>query len=208
MQEYFIARASVSELLRHMGEDVRTFFKQEIKLVKAEMSEKVSKVGRDAMVLGIGNLMAGAGSILLLAGLGFLLAFALQTTGLNTLLAACLGFAIIGLAAGALGAAIGIKGIKAISKDSLAPQRTIHTVTGGETSSPDGHEPSAAELHREALDTKHRIGEERKELKGRLTHLTKYSVEHIRKHPLPWSAAALACALAGSYFVGRKFWRT
>jgi len=136
MREYFITSASLTELLQTMGKDVRTFFKQEIKLVKTEMSEKVSKLARDAMVLGLGNLMAGTGSILMLAGIAFLVAYAFQTTGLNPLLAMFLGFLIIGFLVMAVGGAISLKGIKALSKDSVAPLRTLHSVSGIEIETP------------------------------------------------------------------------
>jgi hypothetical protein len=211
MREYFITSASLTELLQTMGKDVRKFFKQEIKLVKTEMSEKVSKLARDAMVLGIGNLMAGTGSILMLAGIAFLVAYALQTTGLNPLLAMFLGFLIIGFLALAIGGAMSLKGIKALSKDSVAPLRTLHSVSGIEieTPSPGTKEPSAAQLHGEALATKQRIGEERRELTHRISalQLKNLAIEQVEKHPLTVGSAALACVLTGGYFIGRKFWR-
>jgi hypothetical protein len=120
-----------------------------------------------------------------------------------------LGFVIIGLLVTTIGAAICVKGIKAISKDSLTPQRTLHTIKGEETPLPAGKEPSSAELHREALTTKQRIGEERQELRDRITpsQLKISAIEHIRNHPLSWGLVALVCALSGGYFIGRKFLR-
>jgi hypothetical protein len=212
MRDYFITTSSMSELLQTMGKDVRTFFKQEIKLVKTEMSERISRVARDAIVLGLGNLMAGTGSILMLAGIAFLVAYAFQTTGLNPLLAMFLGFLIIGFLVLAVGAAMSLKGIKALSKDSLAPLRTLHAVSGVEieTQTPGRKEPSAAQLHGEALATKQRITEERRELTHRISglQLKDLAVEQIKKHPLSFGSAALACVLTSSYFIGRKFWRT
>lgn len=200
----------MGELLHNLNEDVRTFFKQEIKLAKTEMMERVSKLGRDAIVLGIGNLMAGTGSILLLGSIGYLLGYAFQATGMNALLAVFIGFAIIGFLVTVVGAVLSVIGIKAISHDSLKPQRTIQTVRGGETQSPGlaPKEPSAAELHREALATKERISEEGRELTYRIgpAQLKKRAVENIRKHPFSWSSAALACLLTGSYFISRKYW--
>jgi hypothetical protein len=209
MQQYIITRAPLTQLLHNLSEDVGTFFKQEINLLKKEMSEKVSALGRDAMVLGIGNLMAGAGSLLLLASFGFLLAFAFQTAGIHTLLAMFLGFVIVGFVVTVAGAAISVKGIKAISRDSLTPERTIHAVRGGDVLSPAGKEPSAAELHREALATKERIGDERRELTHRISpsQLRERAIEHIRKHSFSYSSAALACGLTGGYFICRKFLR-
>lgn len=209
MREYFITRASIAELLHKLSEDVKTLFKQEILLVKKEMSEKISKLGRDAMILGIGNLMAGAGIILLLQSIGFLLAFSFQATGLNLLLAAFVGFVLVGFVVTLVGAALSIKGIKAISKDSLTPERTIQTIRGGEIPSPGSKEPSAAELHRDALATKQRIGEERRELTLRITpsQLKERAIAQIIRHPLSWSSAALACALTGGYFISRKYRR-
>ena len=209
MREHLITQTSIPELLCHLSGDVKAFFKQELELVEKEMSEKVSKLGRDAMFLGIGSFTAGAGSVLLLAGIGFLLAFAFQTAGVKTLLSASIGFVIVGSLVAIVGAAASVKSIKAVSKASLAPKRTLQTVKGGEGPSPGGKDPSAAELHREALDTKQRIGEERRELTHRLSplQLTRRAVEHVNKHPLSWGSVALAGLLTGGYFIGRKFWR-
>jgi len=209
MQRYFITQASIAELLHNLSEDAKTFFKQEIELVEKEMSEKVSKLGHDAMILGIGNFAAGAGSVLLLAGIGLLLAFAFQTTGLNALLAVFIGFVIVGLLVAVVGVVVSIKGVKAISKDSLAPQRTLDIVKGEEAHLQGGKEPSAAELHHDALATKQRIGEERRELTHRFSpsQLKKRAIEHIGRHPVAWSSVALGGILTGGYFIGRKFWR-
>jgi hypothetical protein len=51
VKQYLITNASIAELLQGMNEDVRTFFKQQVNLLKKEMSDKVSTVARDAMVL-------------------------------------------------------------------------------------------------------------------------------------------------------------
>lgn len=216
MRGHLTSRASLPQLLTDLSDDLRTFFKQETKLLKKEMSEKVSVLRRHAIILGTGNFLAVAGSILLLASIGFLLAFAFQTAGLKPLLAVFLGFVAIGLLVMGAGAVLSIKGFKAISHDSLTPQRTINAVTGAEIPSPsrkepsDAHEePSAAHLHVQALATKQRIDEEQQELRHRMApaQLKKSVIQHIIKHPIPWIGVASVCALTGGYFFNRKLRR-
>lgn len=208
MRDHFITRASVAELLRRLNTDARIFLRDEIKLVKKEISESGSRLGRQAAALAVGGSIVGVGSVFLLASVAFVLAFAFQKIGLNALLAVFLGFVITGLLVTMIGAVIGIKAIKVIktiSKHSLAPHLTMQAFASGETRSRNGPELSVAELHREALAAKIRINEEQQELRNRMdpSQLMKQATGHIRTHPLSWSAAALA----GGYFIGRKLLR-
>ncbi|HEV2319778.1 MAG TPA: hypothetical protein VGV18_08515, partial [Verrucomicrobiae bacterium] len=115
----------------------------------------------------------------------------------------------IGLLVTIIGAVSCAKGIKAISKVSIVPERTLDAVQSSETSASGSMEPAGAGLHQEVLDTRERIGEEQQELKHRISplELTKSAIANVRKHPLSWGSAAVACTLTGGYFVGRRIWR-
>src|SRR4029078_8616983 len=115
-------------LLRELSQQVKTFIRQEVQLAKSEMSEKFSSLGKHTVTLVIGGFAAYAGLIIFLAGLGALLAFAFQSLGVAPLLSAFLGFALIGLIIIAVGSVMLLKGINALKKESLVPQRTMDTI--------------------------------------------------------------------------------
>src|SRR5205823_835197 len=71
---------------------------------------------------------AYAGLIVLLGGLGLLIAFVFANLGWEPLLAAFGGLGIIGLLVIAIGGLLLFKGIKAFSKESIVPQRTMETI--------------------------------------------------------------------------------
>ena len=78
-------------------DETKTFIKEEVQLAKTEISENISRMGRNAVGLVAGGFVAYAGLIVFLAGLGLLLGFAFEKLGLQPPLAAFIGFAIIGL---------------------------------------------------------------------------------------------------------------
>src|SRR6185369_17240299 len=91
-------------------------------------SEKAAYFGRNAVALAIGGFVAYAGFIVLLMGLGWLGAWGLQQAGLQPVLAGFVGLAGVGVLVAVIGVIFLMKGIKAFSKESLAPQKTIHTI--------------------------------------------------------------------------------
>jgi hypothetical protein len=76
----------------------------------------------------IGGFIAYAGVIVLLMGLGWLLGFAFTKAGLEPLLAQFIGLGIVGLLIAGAGTAFLLTAMKAISKESLVPERTVHTL--------------------------------------------------------------------------------
>jgi hypothetical protein len=214
MRNFLIAKTPLKELLDDLKDNVTAFFKEELQLVQGEMSEKVGQFGRDMAILATGGFLAGGGLILLCAGIGLLLASGFESLGVDFTLAAFIGFAIVGIIVMAAGTAFISKGIKALSIGSLAPERTIQTISTPVRTQQTAEilkapEQSSSELHKHVLITKERIREDKEELKYRLSprHLKDVAVRHIKRHPFTWSSAALAGVLAGSVFVGRKFWK-
>src|SRR5437667_3349010 len=97
------SKTSIFGLIGDLKDETKTFVKEEIQLAKAEISEKISCMGRNAVSLAVGGFVAYAGLIIFLGGLGILLAFAFEKLGLDTALAGFIGFAIIGLVAAGVG---------------------------------------------------------------------------------------------------------
>src|SRR5690349_19547716 len=121
-------KTSLRVLVQSLTADIKTFFRQVIELAKAEASEKAAWLGRNTISIAIGGFVAYAGLIVFLIGLGWLAAWALQKAGLQAGLAGFVGLAGIGLLVVLTGAGFVLASLKAFSKESIAPQRTIHTI--------------------------------------------------------------------------------
>ena len=85
------SRLSILGLVRELTDETKTFVRQELKLAKTEMSEKLSALTKNGASVGIGGFIAYAGAIVLLFGLGFLAAWAIHLAGLDALLARACG---------------------------------------------------------------------------------------------------------------------
>src|SRR6478672_4623763 len=115
-------------LLKDFKTEIVVLIKQEIDLAKAEVSEKVSFFGKNAVKLAIGGFVAYAGLIVLLIGLGAVIGFAFEKLGLSTTLANFLGWTIMGLIVIGIGAAFIMKALKAFKTQTLVPEKTIETL--------------------------------------------------------------------------------
>src|SRR5262249_44422819 len=83
---------SIFGLIDDLREDARDLIHQEIRLAKTELSEKVSRLGRNAAYLAIGGVIILLALIFFLLALGFLIAFGFEKLGLSTEIALVLGF--------------------------------------------------------------------------------------------------------------------
>src|SRR5262249_18499753 len=121
-------KTSMLKLFRLLAGDTRTFIRQEIQLIKTEVSEKVSHIGRNAVLLAAGGFIAHAGVIVFLIGLSWLVAWLFEKAGLQPVLAGFIGLAIIGGLVIATGCILLFKGPKTLKEERLVPERTIHTL--------------------------------------------------------------------------------
>src|SRR4051794_30674266 len=87
---------SLFGLIGDFRDEVKTLIREEIELARTEMSEKLSRFGRNAASLAAGAIAAFAGLIILLASLSSLLSFAFEHLGMQRSLAFFLGALIIG----------------------------------------------------------------------------------------------------------------
>jgi hypothetical protein len=116
---------SIVFLLRELRDETTTLVRQEIALAKAEICEKSSRLARNAVYIAAGALLAYTALILALLGFRDLLALALTKAELSPDVAGWLSALIIALVVAAAGAALIIKGKKALADESLVPTKTV-----------------------------------------------------------------------------------
>ncbi|HZV34715.1 MAG TPA: phage holin family protein [Verrucomicrobiae bacterium] len=215
MQNSSFAATSLVGLFRELTSDIKTFIRQETELAKNETLEKVSCFGRNAVTLAIGGVIAYAGLMVFLGGIGFLIAFAFERLGIHPFLAVFAGLGIMGLLVIIAGGVMVLKGVKAISKGSLAPEKTIATIksfkgshTTTATSAPKVETPKRPpqEIQEDVFATEERISEEMEEIAYRTspTGIKDRTVKNMRAHPYAWSGAGLGVGLMGTLLV---WWR-
>ncbi|HEU5397136.1 MAG TPA: phage holin family protein [Verrucomicrobiae bacterium] len=202
-------------LFGELKEQVKAFIREEVELARKEMTEKISTYARHGAVLAAGGFIAAAGFLAFSVAIGLVIGFAFESLGLNPLLAAFCGLAIMGFLMLSVGGIAVLKGIKAISSLSPAPEKTIDTLKqikpGAASPSPEprpAEDPrSSNELHREALGTEQEMAEQKREIAFQLSpqQLKKRTIEHMKTHPLAWAAVASGSLLAGGLVVGRQF---
>jgi len=219
MRNSSFSGTSLFGLFGDLKDETRTLIKEEVKLAKTEIGEKVSRMGRNGASLAVGGFVAYAGLIVFLAGLGALLGYAFQLMGLTGPLAMFLGFAIIGLIAGGIGYAFIAEAIKHFSSESLAPEKTIETLRDLKPTYSDLHatapqpteaapEPkrSSDEIQAAVVATENVMGDTVSEISRRLT--PHYASEQFKgkfhAHPYRWNLIAMGAGLISGIWVQRR----
>jgi len=110
---------SLGELFSDLSRQTTTLVRQEVQLAKTEMSDKVSKVGKDVASMAVGGAIAYAGFLAIVAALIILLA---------EILPWWLAAFIVGVAVAATGYLLIQRGREAMKHDNLAPTQTIETL--------------------------------------------------------------------------------
>ena len=111
---------SLGELFSDLSQQTSDLIRQETRLAKAELSEKLAGFGRHAMLIGAGAAFALAAVVALAAAVTLLLV----DVGLEPWIAA----AIAAAAMGATGYALAMSGLSAIRNKNIAPVETIHSL--------------------------------------------------------------------------------
>ena len=109
----------VAALLSDLAGETSTLVRQEIALFKAELNEKLGRMG-----VGAGALAAGG----VLAFTGWLALVAAAILGLSIVLAPWLAALIIGIFVIALGAGLALFGKSRLKVDALVPRRTLNSL--------------------------------------------------------------------------------
>ena len=204
--------SSLLGLFRALTGDTRTFIRQEIQLAKTELSEKLSKLGRNAVALAAGGFIAYAGLIVFLIGLGWLLSYAFQSLDLQPALANFIGLAIIGFITIGTGVIFLMKGLHTIKNESLAPEKTIQSLKDFKSvhtdvpESPEAPKPTSEEMQTRVSATEDRMGETLDELGRRLSpsHINAEVKARISANPYRSGLIAMAAGLVSGLFLKRK----
>jgi hypothetical protein len=109
----------VAALLSDLAGETSTLVRQEIALLKAELSGKLTRMGVGAAALAAGAVIAFSGWLALLAA---------AILGLSHVLAPWLSALIIGVVVIALGAGLALFGKSRLKADALVPHRTLNSL--------------------------------------------------------------------------------
>jgi Putative Actinobacterial Holin-X, holin superfamily III len=113
------ADRSITALLSDLASETILLIRQEMALLKAELSEKFGRIGQGATALGAGALIAFSGWLVLLAA---------AVLGLATVVPAWLAALIVALLVLAIGGALVYIGKSRFDADSLTPRRTLRSL--------------------------------------------------------------------------------
>jgi Putative Actinobacterial Holin-X, holin superfamily III len=109
----------VAALLSDLAGETSTLVRQEIALFKAELSEKLTRMGVGAGALAAGGVIAFSGWLALLAA---------AILGLSHVLGPWLSALIIGVLVIAIGAGLALFGKSRLKADALVPHRTLNSL--------------------------------------------------------------------------------
>jgi hypothetical protein len=109
----------VAALLADLAGETGTLLRQEIALFKAELNEKLGRMGVGAGALAAGGLIAFSGWLALVAA---------AILGLSYALAPWLSALIIGLFVLAIGGGLALFGKSRLRADALVPRRTLNSL--------------------------------------------------------------------------------
>ena len=110
---------SVAALLSDLATETGMLVRQEIALLRAELSEKLGRLGLGAGAIAAGGLVAFSGWLVLLAA---------AVLGLSNLVAPWLAALIVGVVVLAIGAGLLFFGKSRLDSEALVPRRTLNSL--------------------------------------------------------------------------------
>jgi hypothetical protein len=110
---------SLGELFSELANETTTLVRQEIQLVRTEMTQKATEAGKDVGMIGAGGALAYAGLLALIAAL---------IIGLGELIPLWLSALIVGLVVVGIGYMLIQRGLTALKQIDPKPQQTIQTL--------------------------------------------------------------------------------
>jgi len=213
MHNTTLSRIPFFSLIGNLRHEVKTLIREEIKLAKTEMSQKAGIFGKNGAFLAIGGLIAYGGALILLTGLGGLLAFFFNRAGMSPLMSIALGLMVMGFAVALLGGAFAMKALSTFKQESLAPEKTIDAIKHNTDKNPakermEEHEAiemkrSPDEIKSDVDTTQDLMKAHVREIKYRLTpgYMGKAFATGVRHHPLRAGLIGAASGLVGFFVV-------
>lgn len=208
-----VRQTSIFDVVRDLRDDIKSLITDEIQLAKTELIQKVSKFSKNGLWLVVGGVLGFTGSLLLLAGLSALLAYAFASAGISTTLAWFLGLLTIGLIVAAVGGIFIMKALKTFSHESISPEKTVESLNEIRGTTPEVQTLPEPELPKRSTDeiqshiafTRNNMGQRLDELSERLTprFMGKRMVQQVTRHPIRSSIIGAGTGLV-SYFAIKK----
>ena len=119
---------SIADLVKDLRDDATLLLQQEMALAKTEISEKMAHFLRNAAYAIAGSLVAFVGLIFVLQSVTVLIGLGLKKAGLTDDQILWLAPLILGVIVAVIGAILISKGIAAMKKESLVPEKTISSL--------------------------------------------------------------------------------
>lgn len=110
---------SLGELFAELARETSVLVRQEVELAKTEMTQKATRVGRDAGTIGIGGAIAYAGLLVLISAV---------ILGLGEIMPLWLSALLVGLVVAILGGIVIQRGVSALKRADLTPRQTIQSL--------------------------------------------------------------------------------
>ena len=109
----------LGELFADHKNEIRTLIKQEMELVRVEVSEKISRMAKNAAALGIGGILLYSGLLALIAAM---------ILGIAVFIPLWLSALLVSILFIIIGAAMVMKGLKDLKQMKAMPERSTETV--------------------------------------------------------------------------------
>lgn len=119
---------NIADLLRQLRDDTTALVREEVLLAKTEMSEKVSKAGKNVTYLAVGGLVGLSALILFLSALAYLVTDLFLRQGVTPGMSAFLGFLVVAIIIGVVAAVVISKALKTLGSESVKPNRTVQSL--------------------------------------------------------------------------------
>lgn len=119
---------SLRTLLNDLRVEVLELMQKEAELARAELREKASALGSHVTRFSLGGAIAYAGLIVLLFGLGDLVAMLLLNAGVDPAMAQWIGRLGVGLLVAIIGWVMFAQAKKAMSSGDLVPEKTLRSL--------------------------------------------------------------------------------
>jgi hypothetical protein len=218
MESSILGGNSIRSLIRELTREAKVFVREETQLAKTEISEMISSKTKNGTKIAVGGIVAYAGLIVFLIALGWLFGFALTKAGLDPLLAQFIGLGVVGLLIAGSGVLVLIMAVKAISKQSIVPVRTVHTLQelrGKEVPIEKGPirvpkpKVSSRELEKRVERTEQRMGETLEELQRRMnpSYINARIKGHLSEKPYRNGLMAIGFGILSGFIVRAGFRR-
>ena len=115
-------------LIGSLRDDLKEMVRREVNLLKTEISEKTSHMGKQGGMIAAGGGVALIGGIFVLIGICFLIALGLQAAGLSVMMSLWIAFLGFGLIAGLGGFFLMKSAMEELKKTSMKPAETLATL--------------------------------------------------------------------------------